>query len=153
LNFPRPVWHNQAIPYQAEFSLNGNLHELQRLSSGIEEFCTRNALGEDVAFQLNLVLEELFVNTLRHGGCEGVANSTRIQLRPAPEGVAVEFRDCGVPFDPTAAPPADLLSPLETRRDGGLGIHLVREIMREVRYRREGEWNHLSMLLPSHAAE
>ena len=147
------MWHNQAIPHHAEFSLNGNLHELERLAARVEEFCAQNSLPEEAPFQLNLVLEELFVNTIRHGGCEGVNDSTHIELNAGAGGVHVEFRDRGTPFDPTSAPPADLLQPLEERRGGGLGIHLVREIMREVQYRREGEWNRLSMVLPAPAAE
>ncbi len=113
----------------------------------------RNGLHEEAPFQLNLVLEELFVNTIRHGGCEGVEGSTRIELRALPAGVQVDFRDCGTAFDPTSAAPADLLQPLEERRGGGLGIHLVRQIMRDVSYRRESEWNHLSMTLPARPPE
>ena len=142
------VWHNQAIPYQADFSLNGNLSELERLSAEISRFCRENSLDDEAEFQLNLVLEELFVNTMRHGGCEGAQNSTRVRLQSEADGVEVVFADRGVPFDPTSAPPADVGAPLEDRRAGGLGIHLVREIMRDLRYRRAGEWNQISMKRP-----
>ena len=33
------IWHNQAIPYQAEISLNGDLSELERLTAVVAEFC------------------------------------------------------------------------------------------------------------------
>ena len=59
--------------------------------------------------------------------------------------VQVTFSDRGRPFDLTAAPQVDVDAPLSERRAGGLGIHLVRQIMREVSYRREGEWNVLTM--------
>ena len=90
----------------------------------------------------------LFVNTVRHGGCEGVENAARVRLQAIPDGVAVEFADRGMPFDPTAAPAADVNAPLAERPSGGLGIHLVREIMRGLRYERAGEWNQLSMKRP-----
>jgi anti-sigma regulatory factor (Ser/Thr protein kinase) len=143
-----PLWHNQAILNEAVFSLNGNLKELERLAAEVSRFCRENGLGEDAEFQLNLVLEELFVNTVRHGGCEGVENSTRVRLRAGGDGVAVEFADRGLPFDPTAAPAADIHAPLEQRPAGGLGIHLVREIMRDLRYERSDGWNQLSMMRP-----
>uniref|UniRef100_Q02DA9 Putative anti-sigma regulatory factor, serine/threonine protein kinase n=1 Tax=Solibacter usitatus (strain Ellin6076) TaxID=234267 RepID=Q02DA9_SOLUE len=142
------VWHNQAIPYKADFSLNGNLSELERLSAEISRFCRENSLDEEAEFQLNLVLEELFVNTMRHGGCEGAQNSTRVRLRSEADGVEVVFADRGVPFDPTSVPAANVAAPLEERRAGGLGIHLVREIMRDLQYRRAGEWNQISMKRP-----
>jgi anti-sigma regulatory factor (Ser/Thr protein kinase) len=140
----RGVWHNQAIPYQADFSLNGNLGELERLAAGVREFCAGNSLDDEAEFQLNLVLEELFVNAVRHGGCEGVADAAHVRLRCGPDGVEVEFRDRGRPFDPTTAPDADIHASLEERRDG-LGIHLVRGIMRDLHYERDGEWNQLRM--------
>jgi anti-sigma regulatory factor (Ser/Thr protein kinase) len=110
-------------------------------------------LDEDAEFQLNLVLEELFVNTVRHGGCEGVNDSARVRLRAAPDGVAVEFADRGRPFDPTGAEPANLSASLDERAIGGLGIHLVRQIMRDLKYERAGEWNQTSMKRPTVHAE
>jgi len=142
------VWHNQPIPYEAEFSLNGNLSELERLTAEIARFCRENSLGEEVEFQLNLVLEELFVNTVRHGGCAGAKDSTRVRLLAGADGVDVTFADRGVPFDPTLAPAAKVDLPLEERHAGGMGIHLVREIMRDLRYQRSGEWNQIRMKRP-----
>lgn len=138
------MWHNQAILYEADFFLNGNLRELERLAEEIGRFCAAHSLGDEVAFELNLVLEELFVNTVRHGGCEGLENSARVRLRKA-AGVEVEFRDRGGPFDPTRAEPAAIDAPLEERGAGGLGIHLVRQLMRDVEYRRVDEWNQITM--------
>ena len=142
------MWHNQAIPYKADFSLNGNLSELERLSAEISRFCRENSLDEEAEFQLNLVLEELFVNTMRHGGCEGARNSARVRLQSEADGVEVVFADRGHPFDPTSVPAANVGAPLDERRAGGLGIHLVREIMRDLQYRRAGEWNQISMKRP-----
>ena len=99
--------------------MNGNLGELERLAAGVTEFCAANSLGDEAEFQLNLVLEELFVNSVRHGGCEGVPGAAHVRLRCAPDGVEVEYRDRGRPFDPTAAPQADIHSPLQERRAAG----------------------------------
>lgn len=112
-------------------------------------FCSANGLSAEAELQLNLVLEELFVNAIRHGGCEGREGVARIRLARGEDAVEVDFRDRGEPFDLTAAPEADLRAPLASRQRGGLGIHLVRQIMREVVYRREGDWN---VLIMRHAA-
>ena len=135
------VCHNQAILSQADISLNGSLRELERLTAAVADFCAENTLDDEAEFQLNLVLEELFVNAIRHGGCEGMTDAARVQLRSDAGGVAVEFRDRGRPFDPSGAPAADLHASLAGRQGGGLGIHLVREIMRDLYYVRDGEWN------------
>lgn len=139
------MWHNQAILSEAKFALQGSLKELERLAAEVEQFCAANRLDGEAAFQLNLALEELFVNAVRHGGCEGIADAAQIRLIAEAGGVQVQFRDRGRAFDPTEAPAAGLLTPLAEREAGGLGIHLVREIMREIEYRREDGWNVLRM--------
>ena len=118
---------------------------MERLAAEVEHFCAANGLDGEAAFQLNLALEELFVNAVRHGGCEGMADAALICLHAEAGSVQVEFRDRGRAFDPTEAPAAGLLTPLAEREAGGLGIHLVREIMREIEYRRENGWNVLRM--------
>jgi serine/threonine-protein kinase RsbW len=128
--------------------LDGKLSELPRLVAEASSFCAEHALGGDVEFQLNLVLEELFTNAIRHGGCEGLAEAVRVQFETLPDGVAIEFADRGLPFDPTEAPVPDVDGPLETRQIGGLGIHLVRQIVRELRYERVDGWNRLTMRQP-----
>jgi serine/threonine-protein kinase RsbW len=143
-----PIWHNRAILGEAIFALNGNLAELQRLAVEVAQFCREHSLDNDVAFDLNLALEELFTNTLQHGGCEGMADAVHIRLECAGDGVRVEFSDRGLAFDPVSAPGPDLESPLESRHAGGLGIHLVRKVMRDLRYRRSHEWNQISMRKP-----
>ena len=84
--------------------LNGNLGELARLTAWTAEFCRRHGLGDDVEYDLNLVLEELFVNSVEHGGCEGVEGVAEAQFTVLPDGVRLEYADRGVSFDPTHAP-------------------------------------------------
>ena len=50
------------------------------------------------------------------------------------------------PFDPTAAPQADVTLGVEDRKIGGLGIYLVRNIMDTVSYRYENGKNILTMI-------
>jgi len=145
LNAEPLLWHNRAILGEATFALSGNLAELQRLSAEVARFCREQRLDNEVAFDLNLALEELFTNTVMHGGCQGMADAVHIRLERVGDGVRVEFCDRGRAFDPVSAPGPDLVSPLEERRAGGLGIHLVRKIMSDLRYQRSDEWNLITM--------
>ena len=143
------VCHNQAILAETEFQLNGALAELERLEAEISSFCQSCALSGEVAFDLNLALEELFTNAVRHGGCEGMDDAVHIRLRRQTGGVRVEFADRGRAFDPATAPAPNLDAPRNERRPGGLGIHLVRQLMQELRYERAGEWNRITMWRPA----
>jgi anti-sigma regulatory factor (Ser/Thr protein kinase) len=138
--------HNRPILAETEIALSGSVGELERLATAVSDFCRAHALDEDVEFDLNLVLEELFTNSVSHGGCGGVADAVRIRLRAAAEGVELEYLDRGLPFNPLDAASPDITAPLRDRPDGGLGVHLVREIMQDVRYRRVAETNELKMI-------
>jgi anti-sigma regulatory factor (Ser/Thr protein kinase) len=59
--------------------------------------------------------------------------------------VVATVTDDGRPFDPRDAPAPDLEASLDTRRVGGLGMHLVRSCMDAIEYRREGDLNVLTL--------
>jgi len=133
---------------QFRLLLNGNLKELARLTTETTRFCRQHSLGDDVEFDLHLVLEELFTNSLSHGACRGAEDIAEFQLSNDPDGVTLEYADRGAPFDPTTAPAPDLAAPLRDRPAGGLGIHLIRQIMRDFEYQRLDGWNRLRMRRP-----
>ncbi|HLK50866.1 MAG TPA: ATP-binding protein [Bryobacteraceae bacterium] len=132
-----------------EFTLDGNLPELERLADEVAWFCEENALGSEAEFDLNLALEELFTNAIRHGGCEGMKNAVRIRLERSGDLLAAEFADRGREFDPATAPAPDVSANLAGRPPGGLGLHLVRSVMSDVQYQRRGDWNWITMRRPA----
>ena len=131
-----------------QFTLAGDLTELRQLSDEIARFCQSNGLASDVEFDLNLVLEELFTNTLKHGGGAGASEAARTVLELDGDDVAVEYSDHGAAFNPIEAPSVDLTAPLANRATGGLGIHLVRQTMQDLEYQRADGWNRLTMRRP-----
>jgi serine/threonine-protein kinase RsbW len=55
----------------------------------------------------------------------------------------IQLSDRGAAYDPLAADEPALPSKLKERKVGGLGVFLVRQLTRSVRYQREGEWNRI----------
>jgi anti-sigma regulatory factor (Ser/Thr protein kinase) len=108
-------------------------------------FCEENNLNSEVEFDLNLAMEELFINALRHGGCEGLKEAVRIRLERVENRVDAEFSDRGCEFDPATVPPPEFEPTLADRALGGLGLHLARRAMGDLSWRRSEGWNHVSM--------
>jgi serine/threonine-protein kinase RsbW len=59
----------------------------------------------------------------------------RIELTAVEGGVEVTLTDYDVePFDITTAPDADVNLPIEQRRPGGLGLHIIRRLLDSIEY-------------------
>ena len=62
------------------------------------------------------------------------------------EKIIFSISDAGIPFDPTKQPPVDTSLSAEERAIGGLGIHLVNQLMDEVKYERVEGKNVLTLV-------
>jgi serine/threonine-protein kinase RsbW len=119
---------------------------LESIFGFVAEFLAANGLPDSAAFDLDLVIEELFTNMVKYHP-QG-APEIEIGLRRLGPDVVVVLRDFDVePFDPTRAPPADLSRPPGERGAGGLGLHLVRRIARDMRYQHRDRTSTITVTL------
>ena len=124
-------------------TIRNDLGELVRVSVLAGELLERCQVSERVSYAAQLALEEVLSNVIRHGYPDGAAHEIALKLRVAEGGVEFEVVDDGREFDPTQAAPVQLDAPLSQRKAGGLGIHLLRSFVSEIRYERRGERNAL----------
>jgi len=128
-----------------ELRLANDLDGLAGLAERVERFGVEQGLAENVVNALNVVLDEAVSNAINHGYDAGVRGEIAVRLRRSADRVEVEVEDDGRPFDPLQAPPPDLNLSLERRPIGGLGVHLIRNLMDEVSYARQDGRNVLKM--------
>lgn len=92
----------------------------------IERFCEGSAIPRAICLKLCLVLEELFLNTVKHGHRGGSDAPVWIRLSLAGGEISLMYEDRAPPFNPFARATRELLEALaETRREGGLGVLLA----------------------------
>jgi anti-sigma regulatory factor (Ser/Thr protein kinase) len=128
-----------------EILLTNQPGERQRLLSSLETFGKEHHLPAAVQQAADLALEEHLTNITRYAYDDARPHDVRVCLEIKEGYLAVEVEDDGRPFDPLQRPEVDVSVPLETKPIGGLGIHLIRQFMDEVQYRREGNKNVLTM--------
>jgi anti-sigma regulatory factor (Ser/Thr protein kinase) len=135
----------------AAIRLRNETAELARLSAFISEFCEREELPPDFDMALNLVAEEAFMNVVMHGFEQQGGNELSFTLTRDEQAVTLIVEDSAKAFNPLEAPEFDPATPIEQRRAGGLGIHLLRNLMSELKYDRVDGKNRLTMrkLIPS----
>ena len=109
----------------------GALPEVMLLSNA---FFEKTPAGPGVRFAVELALEEIFTNVVRHNARGRGPIAIALERRDGE--VIVTITDPDAPrFDPVAdGPEADVDLPLDQRLPGGLGIHLVRKFMDRIEY-------------------
>jgi anti-sigma regulatory factor (Ser/Thr protein kinase) len=128
-----------------EITLRNDLSELGRVSQRLEAFATAQRLGPQVLRDLDLALEEVLANIIAYGYSDEREHRITVSLEVRSGEIRVEVEDDGRPFNPLDAPEPDTTQHPDERPVGGLGIHLVRQLMDGLEYRRQGDRNHLTM--------
>ena len=109
------------------------IDELPRIFEMSGEFCSAHGIESPDHEQIDVVIEEIFTNIVRHGSASD--DDVLVRLERTGDGVAVSLIDFDAePFDPSVQPEPSTSAPLEEREPGGLGIHLVRQLSNEIEY-------------------
>jgi serine/threonine-protein kinase RsbW len=116
--------------------LSNHLSELKKMSEAVSAWCRGNNISSAVEFHVNLALDEIISNVIRYGWKDSGEHQFNIRLSLLNDEVTVEVEDDATPFNPLEAPVPDLDQPLDERPVGGLGIHLVRQVMDGLDYQR-----------------
>jgi serine/threonine-protein kinase RsbW len=134
-----------AVTHLHSIVLTNALSEIERLSQFVDRVTSERSLTPDDNANLNLLLDEIVSNVIRHGGFDGAADH-RILVSLAITGrtATIEVNDDGRAFNPLEAPPPNFEAPIE-ERIGGLGIHIVRSIAQAIDYRRSNGHNVLTV--------
>ena len=125
--------------------IGADVSELGRVQDSVSQFCREHRLSTEVEGDLSLALEEVLVNIIRYGYPEGGKHEILVWLSVEQDSVIVSVEDDGTPFNPLDAPEPDIHLPLEKRPIGGLGIHLVKNLMDGLEYHRSEGQNRLVM--------
>ncbi len=128
--------------------LEAKLDALPRIDEAVGELAQSEDWAPDVEFQIKLALEELAINVVNYAyGADGGEGGIELDVVSDENSIVIELADRGRPFDPlTEAPEEDTESALEDRPIGGLGVHLVRTMMDEATYRRDGDRNLMTLV-------
>jgi anti-sigma regulatory factor (Ser/Thr protein kinase) len=118
---------------------------MDRLLRGLQTFSAHHGLPESVVQDIHLALDEIVSNVVVHGCAADRVCHISVDLAVQGDEIEVHVRDDADPFDPLQHPDPEPSLALSDRPIGGLGIYLVKKLMTEVRYRREGGVNHLTL--------
>jgi len=123
--------------HSTEISVPARHQALSELTEAIAGACARMAIVDADCLRLQLLAEELFINTIEHGFSGPSGTTIRLVVSRDAAGLTLHYEDEAPAFDPFAA------SPPGTSEDaiGGLGLALLHGMSRTQYYRREAGRN------------
>ena len=129
-------------------------HEPRRVVEVFERFATANGVSDLVVQRICLALDEILTNVISYG-FEKVPEEPmiRVDFGLGDDVLQVRIEDNGRSFNPLVdAPLPDFTLSVDDRPIGGLGIHLAKNLVDDISYRREQKRNHLTLTQPLQGA-
>lgn len=120
-----------------------SIDSLEEIFAFVRSALDGRDIGEADTYAIVMTIEELFTNMVKYNA----AGSGRIglEIECGPDAVTCRLTDPDSDrFDVTQAPDVDIHQPVEQRRPGGLGIHLVRRMVDALDYEYSGRRSRIS---------
>ena len=128
----------------------GTIADISAAAQWVDTIAADQQLPEQLVFALQICLEELLTNVVRHGAAESGGDlyhvatppvNVEITISTKAQGVNMTIEDDGKPFDVVNAPAHRIDQPLNEVQPGGLGIQLIKNFANKVAYERAGLGN------------
>jgi serine/threonine-protein kinase RsbW len=100
----------------------------------VEAFFSKGQIDPEVRFPVDLAVEEIFTNFVKYNPQGQGDIAIRLSLQDNELAMALTDFDTARFDITTEAPEVDVDKPIDQRRPGGLGVHLVRKIMDRIDY-------------------
>ena len=125
--------------------LPNDIQEVPRLNAFVDAVCETVGFDSALTMKLSLAIEEAVVNVMNYAYPPGVKGDVTIEALSNDVRLKFVIIDSGAPFDPTVHADVDTTLSAQDRPIGGLGIHLVRNIMDSINYERIDNLNVLTL--------
>ncbi len=132
----------------------GTIDDISAAAHWVDTIAADQQFPEQLVFALQICLEELLTNIIRHGGPESGGDLSEVPIPPlnveinisaSAQLVSMTVEDDGKPFDVVNAPAHRIDRPLDDIKPGGLGIQLIRNFASTIAYARAGLGNRVTV--------
>ena len=127
---------------QRQFS--ARMDDLDAVMAFVQAFCAEHLVAPDDGLRLQLVVEELFTNTVTHGHGGDCDSPVAVELAVEVDGLRLSFADWAPPFDPTAVLATESVVPMQI---GGAGLRLLARLASDMAYARTDGANRLTLVM------
>ena len=136
-----------SVFHALELEIENRLGEIPNAIKRFEEFAVEHDLRPAVRRSISLVLDELLNNTISYAYPDVGNHTISVRGELMLDRLVVTISDDGIPFNPFSRATPDTKLSIEDREIGGLGMHLVRNLMNEALYTRRADHNEVTLVM------
>ena len=133
------------LPHATDLAIRNDVAELAILRDALDRLGEEFRIPSEPLRQLQVALDEMVSNVIKYAWADGGAHEARVRMTVRVDGVEVEIVDDGKMFDPLLAPAPERLPTGHRPKPGGVGIHMVKQLVDECAYARINGHNHLTL--------
>ena len=121
--------------YMKELKIKASIENLEQVIAFVDEELEKNDCSMKTQIQIDVAVEEIFVNIASYAYQPGEGDATIIvDVEQDPTRVEITFIDTGIEYDPMKKEDPDITLSAEERQIGGLGIFMVKKSMDDMIY-------------------
>lgn len=133
-----------------------DMDKMKDFADFVEEVLEENGISMKTVMKIQMTVDEIYSNICYYSGAEEVTVGIRVEESSdqkdrrykesrVKKEITLYFEDDGMPYNPLERPDPDVEKLLEQRKEGGLGIYLVKKRMDRVEYEYINERNKLTV--------
>jgi len=131
--------------FSETLTLKNDARQVSLLNDFMKGVLGRLDIASKQAKEIRLAVEEVVVNVMSYAYPIGVEGDITVTVSSDGHQLKFIISDTGTPFDPTEINQADITLSIEDRPIGGLGFHLVRQLVDSINYERQDGRNILTL--------
>ena len=130
----------------SKLKLPAKLSNLRKFIDLVSKCADDLGLNSEKVTDIGVATEEVLVNICNYAYQDNIGEVKVTCMVDDENRFIIEIEDRGIPFDVRLLEDPDLTPDIDQRQVGGLGVFIIKELMDDVQYRREGDKNILTLI-------
>ncbi len=123
------------------------IESIYQIQEFVKSTLPPEALHEKKSFAIDLIIEELVLNTINYGIKDLDTGIIDVSAGVLNDTLFIQISDNGIEFNPLAKKDPDIFMDIDERQAGGLGIFLVKKFVKKIEYKRKDNKNNIQLWL------
>lgn len=138
-----------------KISISSTTSNLDVVRNFVTMIAQKAGFPDDTIHEMEMAVDEAVTNVIKHALQNDSSKRIQIRVKTTNEEFIIEIIDrSGKTFDPSSVQKVNLKEFVKARKHGGLGIHLIRNLMDDVEFfTGSNNYNRVKLVkkLPNHA--